>query len=62
MNISLKEAEKRFAELFAEAAEGKEVVITGEDGMAVKIVPIQQRSTQARGLVGSGRGWFKIGS
>ena len=60
MNISLKEAEKRFAERFAEAAEGKEVVITGEDGMAVKIVPIQQRSTQTRGLVGSGKGWFKI--
>ena len=40
MNISLKEAEKRSAELFAEAAEGKEVVITGENGMAVKIVSI----------------------
>ena len=60
MNISLKEAEKRFAELFAEAAQGKEVVIVGEDGVAVKVVPTQQLSSKTRGLIGSGKGWFKI--
>ena len=60
MNIPLKEAEKRFAELFAEAAKGKEVVIVGEDGVAVKVVPTQQLSTRTRGLIGSGKGWFKI--
>ena len=60
MNISLKEAEKRFAELFADAVNGKEVLITGEDGMAVKIVPAQQPRTQTRGLFGSGKGWFEM--
>ena len=56
MNIPLKEAEKRFAE----AAQGKEVVIVGEDGVVVKIVPAQQLSSKTRGLVGRGKGWFKI--
>ena len=60
MNIPLKEAEKRFAERFAEAAQGKEIVIVGEDGVAVKIVPTQQLPNQTRGLVGSGKGWFKM--
>ena len=60
MNIPLKEAEKRFAGLFAEAAQGKEVVIVGEDGVAVKIVLTQQFSGKTRGLVGSGKGWFQI--
>ncbi len=60
MNIPLKEAEKRFAELFAEAAQGKEVVIVGEDGVAVKIVLTQQFFGKTRGLAGSGKGWFKM--
>ena len=60
MNIPLKEAEKRFAERFAEAAQGKEVVIVGEDGVAVKIVLTQQLSSKIRGLIGSGKGWFKM--
>ena len=60
MNIPLKEAEKRFAELFAEAAQGKEVAIVAEDGVAVKVVPTQQLSTRTRGLIGSGKDWFKV--
>ncbi len=53
--LALKEAETRLAELVVEAAGGEEVVITGEDGTAVKLVALaagpRPRFGSARGLI-----------
>jgi prevent-host-death family protein len=53
-SISIDEAQTRLAELFKDAAEGHDVVITGQDGTAVRLVPVevygQPRFGSARGL------------
>jgi antitoxin (DNA-binding transcriptional repressor) of toxin-antitoxin stability system len=52
--IPLHEAQARLLELFREAAAGGEVVILGDDGAAVQLVPVrvheQPRFGSARGL------------
>lgn len=53
-SISIDEAQTRLPELFEEAAEGRDVVITRQDGAAVRLVPVevygQPRFGSARGL------------
>ncbi|HEX6040469.1 hypothetical protein [Longimicrobium sp.] len=52
--IPIDEAQARLPELFREAAGGSDVVITGDDGAAVRLVPVnvhgQPRFGSARGL------------
>lgn len=57
MKVALKEAEEKLAELIAEAAGGKEVLITREDGITVQIVLRQVSETKKRrGAYGSLKG------
>lgn len=61
MRVALKEAETKLAELFAEAASGKEVFITREDGTTVRIVVHQEPGAEARrGLFGSMKGRVRV--
>ena len=54
--VTLKEARERLSGLLEEAARGEEVVITGEDGRAFKLVPSETEPKKKRGLIGSARG------
>jgi antitoxin (DNA-binding transcriptional repressor) of toxin-antitoxin stability system len=56
MKVTLTEARDRLAELLAEAAGGGEVMITGEDGSAFKLIPSEAAPKKKRGLIGSARG------
>jgi prevent-host-death family protein len=56
MKVTLKEARNRLAELLDEAAGGREIMITGEDGSAFKLVPSEATPKTKRGLIGSARG------
>ena len=57
LRISIREAQERLPELLHRAVEGGEVVIAGEDGAAVRLVPVAPRG-QPR--FGSGRGLFTM--
>lgn len=54
--VTLQEARERLEALLAEAAKGGEVVITGEDGSAFKLVPSESTPAKGRGLIGSAKG------
>jgi antitoxin (DNA-binding transcriptional repressor) of toxin-antitoxin stability system len=56
MKVTLKEARDHLSELLDEAAGGREVMITGEDGSAFKLVPSETAPKTKRGLIGSARG------
>lgn len=56
--LALKEAQSRLAELVAEAADGEEVVITRDDGVAFKLVPVTE--AQPRPKYGSARGLIQM--
>lgn len=56
--INLNEAGARLAELVKEATGGEEVIITCDDGPAVKLVPIS--SSTPRPQFGSARGRVKM--
>jgi antitoxin (DNA-binding transcriptional repressor) of toxin-antitoxin stability system len=51
------EAQRRLAELTAEAAEGEDVVIQAEDGTAARLLPVAMRGTPR---FGSAKGMFTI--
>ena len=55
--ISIDEAQTRLPELFKEAAEGRDVVITQQDGTAVRLVPV---TVYGQPRFGSGRGLFTM--
>jgi antitoxin (DNA-binding transcriptional repressor) of toxin-antitoxin stability system len=55
--ISIGEAQARLPELFREAADGNDVVITGDDGAAVRLVPVQ---VHGQPRFGSARGLFTM--
>ncbi len=55
--VYIDDARDRLAELIREATEGQEVVITDEDGTAVRLVPVDQA---ARPRFGSARGMFTL--
>lgn len=54
--ISIDEAQSRLPELFKEAAAGRDVVITQQDGTAVRLVPV----VYGQPRFGSGRGLFTM--
>ena len=56
--VDLSEAGPRLAELVAEANDGEEVIITSDNGPAVKLVPIPLDAPRPR--FGSARGRIKI--
>jgi prevent-host-death family protein len=56
--VKLKEAKERLAELIDETTYGEEVVITRDDGMFFKIVPISQ--TKPYPKFGSAKGLIEI--
>jgi antitoxin (DNA-binding transcriptional repressor) of toxin-antitoxin stability system len=51
------EAQTRLPELFAEAAEGNDVVITRGDGRAMRLVPVE---VDGQPRFGSARGMFTM--
>jgi prevent-host-death family protein len=55
--LEVAEAQVRLSELIHEANEGEEVVISAEDGTAVRLVPVQP---QGRPRFGSARGLFTL--
>jgi prevent-host-death family protein len=55
--IPIDEAQTRLPELFREAADGNDVVITGENGAAVRLVPVQ---VHGHPRFGSARGLFTM--
>jgi antitoxin (DNA-binding transcriptional repressor) of toxin-antitoxin stability system len=55
--ISIDEAQARLPELFAEAKDGADVVITGHDGAAMRLVPVELHGIPR---FGSGRGMFTM--
>ncbi len=57
LKIGISEARERLPELLHQAVTGGDVVITGEDGAAVRLVPVAP-SGQPR--FGSGRGLFTM--
>lgn len=54
--MTLKEARERLGGLLDEAARGEEVVITGEDGSAFKLVPSEEIPKKKRGGLGIAKG------
>lgn len=57
LTIPIDEAQARLPELFREAARGSDVVITGEDGAAIRLVPVQ---VHGQPRFGSARGLFTM--
>jgi prevent-host-death family protein len=55
--LDVAEAQVRLSELIHEANEGEEVVITDEDGTAVRLVPVQAHGVPR---FGSARGLFTM--
>jgi prevent-host-death family protein len=55
--IPIDEAQTRLPELFDEAADGNDVVITRADGTAVRLVPVE---IHGRPRFGSARGLFTM--
>ena len=55
--IPLYDAQARLPELFKDAAAGREVVILGDDGAAVHLVPIR---VDGKPRFGSARGMFAM--
>jgi prevent-host-death family protein len=53
--ISIDEAQARLPELFEQASDGGDVVITRPDGAAVRLVPVEVHGIPR---FGSGRGMF----
>lgn len=49
IRVSLKEAEGHLGELIEEAAAGQEVVITSDDGPAVRLMLVPQREQEDQG-------------
>lgn len=56
--VTIKQAAENLESLIAEAARGGEVVITGGDGRAFRLVPSEAAPKKKRGFIGSGKGWF----
>ena len=56
--IDLSYAQTHLAELIEEAARGKEIIITQNDGWAFKIVPVQQPKQRPR--FGSAKGLIRM--